>query len=348
VPAPAPAKARPWASGLLLYSGREALRLLAEHGARRRGWRRLWLPDYFCQDVVAALSGCGLRLASYRDHPLRRAPDLPDARRGDAVLLVNYFGLRGPLPIARVEGVELVEDHTHDPDSAWARDSAADFCVASLRKTLPVPDGAALWSPRGHALPAAPPLSAQRRDVSATRLTAMVLKALYLQGHSAEKEAYRALADGAERALAAPGVSAMSPLARAVAAAHPVERWRRARSANHAALSSRLGDLGWATVLGPAPEGGVPYCCALALDSHARREGVRRRLVAERVYPAVLWPLEGARLRVHREARAAGGRILTLHCDGRYGLADMQRVADLVARAGGCAAPRRAARWLGA
>ena len=45
----------PWSSGILAFSGRDALRLLLAQGVQHRGWHRLWVPDYFCQHVAAAL-----------------------------------------------------------------------------------------------------------------------------------------------------------------------------------------------------------------------------------------------------------------------------------------------------
>ncbi|WP_242395241.1 hypothetical protein [Anaeromyxobacter oryzisoli] len=335
LPSPACAKARPWAPGLLVSSGRDALRLLLAHGVREQGWRRLWVPDYSCQDVLAALLQTGVRLHSYPDHPLRRAPDLPQARRGDAILTINYFGLRGPLAVPRRDGVFVIEDHSHDPDSAWAHESAADYCVVSLRKAFPLPDGGALWSPRGHPLPPAPILTAQRRKAAALRLSAMALKAMYLEGVPIEKDAYLALAAKAERALAVPGVSAMSDVARALLASCPVEPWRRAREANHAELCRRLSSLRWSRVLLPAARGGVPFCCAVLVDTAERRERLRRNLIASRVYPAVLWPLEETVLRIRDDARRVSRRMLAMHCDGRYGPEDMRRVADLFALAGG-------------
>ena len=40
--------------------------------------------------------------------------------------------------------IVLIEDHIHDPLSDWSQSSNADYAVASLRKTLPVPIGAML------------------------------------------------------------------------------------------------------------------------------------------------------------------------------------------------------------
>jgi hypothetical protein len=270
----------------LLFSGRDALRLVVAVGVKERRWRRLWIPDYFCQDVVAALVGTGLALQAYADDPLRQAPDLPDARSGDAVLVVNYFGLRERVAFPRRDGVELIEDHTHDPESEWARTSTADFCVASLRKTLPLPDGGVLWSPHGHALPPEPSLSAQRRQAAETKLTAMILKAMYLRGHPVEKEVFRCLALQGERALGAAGVSAMSDVARSMLASWP----RRAGGAFAARITTRLrrrlAHLEWARVLTPRGDRSVPFSCVIVMDSAERRsasgDGSSRRRVFRR------------------------------------------------------------------
>jgi len=53
LPTPGEAAAVPWSSGLLVSSGRDALGLVLALGVRERGWRRLWVPENYCQHVVA-------------------------------------------------------------------------------------------------------------------------------------------------------------------------------------------------------------------------------------------------------------------------------------------------------
>lgn len=331
LPGPGEVPAVPWSSGVQLSSGRDALRLAFDVGVENLGWRRLWVPEYFCQQVVAALVRPGLDLLAYADHPLRRTLDLPDVQPGDVILVMNYFGLREGGRRPSRDDVGVIEDHSHDPTSPWAATSTADFCVASLRKTIPLPDGGVLWSPLGHPLPPAPDLTPQRERTAATKLEAMILKSMYLDGHPIDKAAYRALAERGERGLAIPAVSAMSPVARAILASFPIDAWRRARAANHAALVSRLAGLGWGRVLGPASRDGVPFSCILVADSPELREQVRRHLVEARIYPAVLWPLERPVVAVGEEARDLSRRMQSIPCDARYGTEDMQRIGDVLA-----------------
>lgn len=334
VPPPEANTPIPWSSGLLVSSGRDALRLVLSVGVRRRGWRRLWVPEYYCQQVAAALVRPGLELLPYLDDPLRRVPDLPETSPGDAVLVMNYFGMREGVSMVRREGVEIVEDHSHDPSSLWAATSAADFCIASLRKTLPLSDGGVLWSPLGHALSRQPRLTAQRRRTAGTKLAAMILKAMYLDGHQVDKSAYRALALQGEDGLCVPGVSAISDVAGALLGSFRVDVWRQARAANHAQLVSLLAQLEWARVVRPAHNTCVPFSFILVVDSAARRERVRMRLIKERVFPAVLWPLERTILPVHPEVRELSRTMLSIHCDGRYRPQDIERVAEIVNRSG--------------
>jgi len=277
---------------------------------------------------VAALVRPGLELRIYPDHPLRRVPDMPDAHPGDAILVMNYYGLRQALEAPRRDGVEIVEDHSHDPSSPWADSSTADFCIASLRKTIPLSDGGVLWSPLGHALPPEPRLTMQPKRTAATKLTAMILRAMYLDGHPVDKAAYRALAQRGERGLAVPEVSSMSEVARAILGSFPVDSWRRARAANYALLGSLLAQVGWARVLTPAGGGAVPFSCVLVADSAERRERVRGHVISANVFPAVLWPLEQTVIPVRREGRELSRRVLSIHCDGRYGEADMVRIGE--------------------
>ncbi|HET9953251.1 MAG TPA: hypothetical protein VFQ61_02040, partial [Polyangiaceae bacterium] len=146
-----PAEAHPhtfWASG------RDALVALLQWAKPTLSLNRLWCPSYLCQPMLHAAKAADLSLVAYPDSPLssRAETSRLELRSGDMVLAVGYFGLRGPalrLPPRRSASIYVLEDHSHDPWSNWAAASKADFCFASLRKTLPIPDGAVLWSPRG-------------------------------------------------------------------------------------------------------------------------------------------------------------------------------------------------------
>ena len=226
----------PWAHGLLTGCGRDALRLVAKL-ARHRRW---WIPSYFCQEVVRSVLNEGIELLIYPDSPLDDNLDLAkiDGRPGDAILVVNYFGLRGADDVLIPEGfaAEIIEDHTHAPSSAWARTSKADFCFSSLRKLYPLADGGALWSPVGHSLPATPRLTSELQMGAFEKLTGMVLKRLYLQGHPITKQEFRPMLESGEQKLLGSEISTMTQLSRATLAAFPLTHWHEIQRSNFNAL----------------------------------------------------------------------------------------------------------------
>jgi hypothetical protein len=249
--------------------------------------------------------------------------------------VTNTYGIRRASPITGCrDGVLLVEDHTHDPLSSWARTSRANYAFASLRKWLPLPDGAALWSPRGEVPPPAPTsLTPSAAAASLDRLSAMLLKQRYLAGEDVSKDAYRALAIAGEAAIGRGGLSAMSGLSRAVLDVLPVRAWRDSRIANHRTFVRAFGEPPQCRVVGHDPTT-APYCIALVFDESQARDVARAHLAQVRIYAAVLWPIDPDRVPgVPPHHVDLSRRMLCLHCDHRYGPEDMERVARIARRA---------------
>ena len=327
----------PW-RGPAVYagSGRDAIRCLLTHGMARRGWRRVWVPSYFCQEVVSSMCSTGIDVRQYPDNPLLPIPAQPGQMEpGDVFFVVNYFGLRSQPRLPETDGIELVEDHTHDPWSHWAFNSPADYCIASLRKTLPVPDGAVLWSPRGKELPPAPAPTLRHQAASTETLAAMLLKLLYLEGHRVDKNVFLELARQAERNIAAGEISGISPVSAAILSNLPIASWREQRGRNQQRLCVDLASASWATVLSGDGDGSCPFTGMVVCDTAARCQHIRRGLIARDVYPAVLWPLEDPVLPgIPETDRALCARLVAIHCDMRYSRDDMDKVAALLVKLG--------------
>lgn len=232
---------------------------------------RLWMPSYACHGFYRAVEHL-TELRIYRDLP-GEVPSLPSDPEA-LVVVHNPFGLRGeqPLPEARW----VLEDHTHAPRSPWAQCSKAHYSVASLRKTLPLPDGAVLWSPQGAALPAEP--LPQTTDAVLRKRAGMDAKATWLAGGEVDKQAFRAQLAQGEAGLA--HQVGMSPFSRQRLAELP--DLRSVRAANFAVLAP------WAL---PSDDP-CPSFAVLRFDSTARRDRVRSRLIAAGIFPSALWPPE--------------------------------------------------------
>ena len=87
-------------------------------------------------------------------------------------------------------------------------------------------------------------------------------------------------------------------------------------------------------VLSPGDDEAVPFSLVLLFDSEVLRNRAREFLVKNRVFPATLWDLDrNARFEVGSSLRGLARRMLSLHCDMRYGPSDMLKVCELMKRA---------------
>src|SRR3954454_15374893 len=168
-------------------SGRQGLAAIAQElEAEERG--RLLVPAHFCDSMLEAFLRRGWEVA-----PLPVGDDLfplpgtigqalaePHAT---VILHAPYFGqdtpahVRDELAVARSSGTRLIVDETHRPLSP--SEFPADFRIASLRKTLPLYDGAYVL---GLPSPVAPSSDQSRSVLSELRAAAMEAKASYLRG----------------------------------------------------------------------------------------------------------------------------------------------------------------------
>ena len=302
--------------------GRQAL----IHLYRSQGWQRLWVPEYFCYDVVASLRETGLELRFYTDYPGSNDNENLnlDFRAGDALLRVNYFGTRSYRSPEKLM-VPVVEDHTHDLIGDWALRSTADWCIASLRKSLPIPEGGMLWSPVGLRLPEQPALSDENEKIAAIRWEAMKMKARYLAGKDVEKAAFRAGFVDTEDYFDSADVCDIDSQSREYLTQFDVRDWYNKKRENWELLRDIKKD-GIRVVL-PECRGCYPFSLVLLFDSFEERNRVRKELIERQIYPAILWnipePKDGDVFKFSRG-------MLSIHCDARYTKEDILQMRSII------------------
>lgn len=286
-----------------------------------QGWQRLWVPEYFCYDVIASLKEAGLDLRFYADYPgytedgktLEAIQRNGHFKPGDAVLRVNYFGSRSYRSPNNLK-VPVVEDHTHDLIGSWAINSHADWCIASLRKTLPMPEGGILWSPMGLSLPESPAISEENEKIAAIRWDAMKLKARYLAGEDLEKQAFRSGFVDTEDYFDRAEVCALDAESQRFLRSFDIRDWYKRKWENWELLQDIKKD--GVRVLLPENKGCYPFSLILVFTSVYDRDTVRKALIEKQIYPAILWslshcPAEGELFKISRG-------MLSIHCDARY------------------------------
>ncbi|GAA1638552.1 hypothetical protein [Actinoplanes couchii] len=281
---------------------------------------RLHVPSYFCMGVAEFLTD-RMPIAWYRHLPGGTGPDFGTlrVRDGDVVLAQNLFGCEDggawdDWARAHPE-IPVVEDHSHDPFSPWACASTASYVVASLRKTLPLPDGALLWSPRGLDLPAPAGPPSPGADL---KLAAMLLKGAWLDGRPVPKEHFRRLQTAGEGQL----LGSAGPASAVTSALLPLLDIAGVRSSNalHAAeVAAALG----------VKAGG--FRVQLRCPSSVDRDELLSFLAGQGIYAPVHWRQDRHGFwSGDAEAADLADRMLTLPVDHRCGPGDLRRIAEAV------------------
>lgn len=307
-------------------SGRVALSVLLAHGKRRHGWLRLQVPSYYCEDVVRTLVRTSpIPLVRYPCGPLDPS-SCPDTRAGDVVLRVDYFGW-GLLSLPTGMLAPVIDDLSHAP--LQDRGVSGRYAFASLRKTLPLPDGGCIWVPHDEPLPELPPQCPAHDEVVRLRLAAMALKRSYLDGGAGTKAVFRALDQAAEEILRRGESAPLSGISRTMLHALDFASLQRARCENYRRLETLLRAHPMLEVLGTSPR--EPLALIVRTATGELRERLRAGLIARRIYPAVLWPIATPpEPWLRPEDVDFSRRTLALHIDGRYTAQDVERVAGAV------------------
>lgn len=313
-------------SGTLVGSGRIALKTLLWFGHQNRGWQRIWIPSYYCEDVVDSLQDMPVHVSRYPAGPMGDDV-IPDPVEGDVLLRVSYFGW-GMNDLQRDFAGDIIEDHTHHPMGGLK--STADFAFASLRKTLPLPDGGMLWSPRGHDVPVATDMHPVHDEAVNKRLAAMLVKQAYFQGSDVDKETYRKLDLQSEELMLQGNLSGISVWSRTMLERLPLNFWHKARLCNYVAFKGAISASDKVSIIGPKTVPS-PTVALIQLPSRKIRDLLRQRLINEKIYTAVLWPGPTTDAPWYRaEDMEFSNTTLAIHVDARYSEADMQKVAERI------------------
>lgn len=295
---------------------------------KKAGWNSLWVPEYFCHVVLASLEKAGIKLKFYQDTPLAderdRVLSLP-YEKGDALLRVNYFGLRSrrynddiPVPV--------IEDHTHDLIGDWAINSDADWCIASLRKTLPLAEGGILWSPKGNKLQDGLALSPENAQLASIRWEAMKKKSLYLEDEIDDKNEFRPDMLSTEEQIDGISVSAIDDESLSYIKQFDIDRWYGLKRENREILKNV--QFKHVAVLEPENSKCTPFSLTLLFDTATMRNDFRKYLIDHSVYPAILWDIPQS---YSSDAIDFSKRMLSIHCDARYSKEEMIQLRHIVA-----------------
>ena len=314
----------PWADAgravTYFESGRQALTAVSSQ-LRGSGRTRLLMPSYFCESMIEPFLRDGWHIefvdvtddldVAYEHH--LREPHL------SAVLSMSYFGASESrawlqaLQDMQSAGAAVISDETHRVLSPGLR--FADFQIASLRKMLPLPDGAFVVGDLA-------PVNQDASRVADVRLQAMRQKFAYLSGRN-PGASYRELYQRAEELTGKRVVPAhMSDESLDLIQRLDYRHLVAIRNENAKALVTALGPSRYTPVR--FSEESTPSHLVITGPGLA---GLRQHLIQRRVFCPVHWPAPPLSM---QPTGRWPSRYLSIPIDHRYTADDLSHVGHLI------------------
>lgn len=317
-------QARPWLRSSdnpqYFESGRQSIAALSRH-LRGQGATELYFPTHYCESMLAPFLGDGWRVhlvPVLDDWTLDPGPLLHAVSMASSlVFTLSYFGVpESPewmLALSRAadQGAHVVSDETH---RIWEPGPVvATYRFASLRKLLPLPDGAFLTGD-------VPQAGGHASSSGSLRLEGMRAKTAHLRAGG--ERGYRQAFVQAERLLE----DAVQPRAAHAVSMKILDHLDYTRMAGRRAANHRTLEDEWPCAQLRITTGGaaVPAFCVVEGRSVAR---LRRHLIDHQVYPPVHWEPPGPGF---PQPRAWRDGVLSIPVDHRYDDADMCRILEIV------------------
>ena len=319
-----------------LMSGRCAIYYALEDIKLTDHTRVAYVPVYTCETVLAPFKKAGYQLLFYDvDRSMTPVFDKSVLNQISVLSLCGYFGFctydREFVGLCREWGVRVIEDTTHSILSWNGIDPCCDYIVGSLRKWIGIPSGGFAIKTQGH-------FTKRRLEPSFTHLAmrtaAMLEKETWC--HSSDPIAAQKLAAAtsvfwdAEIMLRQIFDSFDSdPESVQIMKHMDVNAIRRKRRENYRYLLEHLI---------PPPDLTIvfPVLAEETVPSHftfyaKNREEIQGYLTAHGVSSTAYWPVPSAvQLSGHPDAAYIYDHVLSLPCDQRYGLKEMQYICHLL------------------
>lgn len=283
-----------------------------------------WLPSYLCGDILTPFVRRNVAIRFYTIDARLRVSNTSwagEIQRGDVVLVIHYFGFaNGDFPAAAVasQGAILVEDASQA--LFLPQQFPQSLCILySPRKFLGVPDSGILVAQGETGVESikleAPPLEWWREAVEVS----LKRREFDLAGQVSGGNNWFAQFQRVESEFPV-GLFGASDLSRATLSNVDYSAIRTRRRANYAKLLELTGQQAIFPELGAEV---VPLGFPVQAGAGIRDQTLRK-LHAARIFAPVHWPIEGIVPASFEESHKLSRGLITLVCDQRATLQDMQ------------------------
>ncbi len=312
----------------LFYAGRYAIKYIIHCITQERTIATIWLPRYYCPHVKNWLEQEAITVKYYDIDPFN-----PDAQVDwspfstlDLVLVNNYWGIKknnipeGNRPL-------LLEDHSHGWATKGCIESKADFCIASLRKTLPIPLAGIAWKPKNGScnIPLLPLESINGTGsnpmTSAWNLidAAMEKKSACLNP-AAKVEFLIEYSQGELLLRNTQEIFSPQKAHEALIRKYLLKDFNAHKARNLFLIEKNIKPSNLFKVV--TSNQGVPFGLLLAFKEAATLASFKKFMISKSIYPAELWP--------NNHIAQAYKFLLNIHIDYRYNENDMNYLANTI------------------
>lgn len=322
--------------GCYVLSGRTAIDLIIQDIAKTRAVRKVYMPAWGCDSMIAPFVSRGIEIELYDSFKIQDSrfkspekwnlkPETTDSC--ESILYVtNYFGYENTIDIEIVKrfkekGVVILYDRTHSflmDDDPYLE--LADYSFASIRKWMGVIGGAEVEGVKDVALKPCPYLEPKE--------TAMRMKQAYMAGDdSVDKQIFLKLYGEFGHHLAEDYQNyEMDDLSYALYKTMDIAVMRHKRRENAKYLHEHLKGVRFIDEL---TDKAVPLFVPVFFNTTGQRNAVRKKLIEAQIYCPIHWP-KPAQIPAELKSNKIYDTELSLICDQRYDLADMQRIVTQI------------------
>lgn len=292
--------------GSMVFSGRTAIEAVLQHLPDAH---TALLPSYCCDSMIVPFKAAGINVKFYMvewDNKLK----IEVEESADIILWCNYFGFKNRMP--EFDGV-IIEDITHSFLSESSCHSRSDYLVASLRKWEPVNCGGYCSVKVNGKEPS--------EEFIEEKAKAMELKSQYLEEPQIKKkERFLQMFGNSNRWLAEHYTGLrIDSYSRKYLESVNIEEQRKIRRQNATVLYEGL--KGKVQFMFPIEDMDCPLFVPILLPN---RDKVRTHLTKNGIYCPIHWPEpEGCESNIYSQE-------LSLICDQRYGIYDMERIVSVL------------------
>ena len=317
--------------GIYVLSGRTAIDLIIQDILKTRKIRNVYMPAWGCDSMIAPFVARGIDVRFY-DIELAESADTAEILcdfcdfRENIFYVTNYFGYENTLPVETVKkfkerGSIVLYDRTHSflmENNPYL--VLADYSFASIRKWMGVIDGAVVNGVKDCQLKPYPHLECKEQ--------AMRMKKAFIEGDkSVDKQAFLSLYSEFGHHLAEDYQNyEMDDLSYALYKTEDLSAIRRKRRENAKYLHENLKGV---KCIGNLSNNVVPLFVPVFFETTEQRDAVRKKLIEAQIYCPIHWP-KPAQIPADFEANKIYDTELSLICDQRYDLTDMERMVTLM------------------